>query len=1515
MAAELEPESLEDMVLRLRGRLLDLTSRNRILNFRHTAKDSLRIIDVSLTAAFNAILLENAVEFEPVPTPSGPALTEYWRAMGAPERTDLPNPEDYAKFIQWNVEYKLPIDAPDQRERLKLRSLHYAADQEKLLRRIRNRARQIERDIGAHLLFLAFGFIEWIEARGGGTAGSFLAPLLLVPVELEEVSRGAYRIFRLRRGRGEIETNPVLWRKLDVDFRLKLQSLNDESEFTAWFYKIQKDLADHDQLSLQPFLTLGLFHFGGYPLWADLDPTRWQDSKGPAAAPLVRQVFGVEPIPDRGDDVPRDGDALAEAVDLWLPLVLDADCSQGRALALALAGQTMVIEGPPGTGKSQTIANLIAASLMAGKRVLFVSAKRPALDVVLRRLAQVKLDVFCLDLHGDNATVAHILEKVKRAREDRGEQRNVSTGDTQDDRKATWYELSEFRKALLRTWHEQRAWQIFLQAGALKLRAERAGIAAFIETLSVDTSGAQKIAGRAALREIVRAFAELGCLPSIHPFRGVDGTKVLAVDRERLIQSLNEWRTAALELERLKDRLLRAGGHQLPDLARLSTALEKWNESLEQLARARAAASELGKLLGVSLPFSAEAVRPILTIGTRAGLLVGLSLDLRHPSLLDDDCVPVLKELSQRIEAFIAAKEALDGLIPWPPAEPVTVQALRAAVRELRAGGWGRLLRPRHREARKLAERLGLRGMREVQAEALERLAVALEKKSEVDTFAPARALLREGFRGVDTNVEGLLRLRDWIAQSREELEPYRLGTVVRRLFLATPADLKRIVELAAAFEPFAPFADSSGELIALLRAKLPSDLQPWCIDERDRLTKFLDLLADATEQHKRVEQLWAKFVAETGLDQERWFAGVGTDVRARIARVEEACAAADTLAAWLSWDRARRTISCPVARALVAKVEAGALKAEHLPLAYEYLLALEDARLIARSDQGVCVEDVQRVARLSERFAELDQRAIAKRAELIADTVRKTPEPIGKTGLNPVQRTEASLLTALCAQKQPRIKVRELVERAFGALSALMPCFMMSPIAVAQFLPRRHGLFDILVVDEASQLTQEEAVGALARANQAVIVGDSKQLPPTYFFKRIGDDSDDEQEERAGISIMERIKQQNVPSPMLKWHYRSQHESLVMFSNVAFYNGELVVFPSAHGKDPRYGVAWHYIEGGTFIGRKNEREADAIVSRILEHLNKDPDRSLGVVAMNLEQAEVIEELLAQRLRDQPRIIDRLEDMRVQDEPFFIKNLENVQGDERDVILLSMTYGPERPNGPVPQRFGPVGNEEGWRRLNVLVTRARQRLEVFSSMRADDIVYEGAPRGRQALYHFLLYAEKGRLPSSASPPPVGGEAESLFEEEVKRALEARGLQCVCQLRAASFRIDIAVRDPTAPGRFLLGIECDGASFHSAASARERDRLRQRILEGLGWTIHRVWSTDWFENPERELSKILARIEELQQRRARRVLEAVGAQPSSAPRVEPSLTRHAPSPVDGFRAQGQGLGATNRAPAR
>ena len=508
--------------------------------------------------------------------------------------------------------------------------------------------------------------------------------------------------------------------------------------------------------------------------------------------------------------------------------------------------------------------------------------------------------------------------------------------------------------------------------------------------------------------------------------------------------------------------------------------------------------------------------------------------------------------------------------------------------------------------------------------------------------------------------------------------------------------------------------------------------------------------------------------------------------------------------------------------------------------------------------------------------FRSLDKRVLNSfQKEVDRSIFRKHGEaPSGQRRGSTKDFTEMSMLHHEMSKQTRHVPVRRLLRQSGSALKYLMPCWMMGPQAVAQFLEPEKVEFDLLIIDEASQVRPEDALGSLARAKQIVIVGDSKQMPPTDVFQALGvHDTDDDVEDDDGemvslnsaalemTSILDTFEKQ-LPAETLRWHYRSQHQSLIAFSNESFYESSLIVPPSRWHASEDLGIVRHFLENGRLQDRKNPAEAAKAVEIMREHVLRESQRheddreTLGVVAMNGVQQDLISERWEKACKDDPDLEAALTEF-TSKSTLFIRNLENVQGDERDVILISTTYG-KNAAGEMHQRFGPVNKAGGWRRLNVLFTRARKRIHLVTSMVHSDVQQDTkqAESGRTFLRKYLQYAETGHLPDSGTAG-FKGTPDSGFEESVASSLLGLGYDFHYQVGVQGFFIDIGVIHPDQPGQYLCGIECDGAAYHSHPIARDRDRIRQEILENRGWQIFRIWSTDWYRNRKLEIERLHA----------------------------------------------------------
>lgn len=499
------------------------------------------------------------------------------------------------------------------------------------------------------------------------------------------------------------------------------------------------------------------------------------------------------------------------------------------------------------------------------------------------------------------------------------------------------------------------------------------------------------------------------------------------------------------------------------------------------------------------------------------------------------------------------------------------------------------------------------------------------------------------------------------------------------------------------------------------------------------------------------------------------------------------------------------------------------------------------------------------------QRFYQLEDELRALDRQEVASAIHRDPSslPLGINRGKKSEFTQMALIQNEALKQRRHRPLRHLFLNAGEALRGLKPCWMMSPGTLASLVPREGSeQFDLVIVDEASQMPPERAFGLISRARQCVVVGDPKQLPPTSFFQRTTsvDDADDDSEVDTEVldeeSILDLCTKTFHPVRRLKWHYRSRHGSLIAFSNQHFYNSELVVFPSC---DRDFAIHRHLVTDARYTKGVNLPEVKLACDVVLEQLESYPDRSLGVVAMNEAQASEIGEQLEMLSFHHEELRRRLE-LKDTSEELFVKSLEKVQGDERDTIVISCTYGPSEPGGPVAMRFGPINQQGGHRRLNVLFTRAKRAIELVTSIESHQIHPTSiSSQGVHAFRDYLKFVENQSLETGR---PSGREPDSPFEVVVAESIKRHGYEVDCQVGVANYFIDLAIRHPEKPDSYLLGVECDGATYHSARAARDRDKYRQAVLEDLGWQIYRIWSTDWFENADAETRKLISHVEML-----------------------------------------------------
>lgn len=655
-------------------------------------------------------------------------------------------------------------------------------------------------------------------------------------------------------------------------------------------------------------------------------------------------------------------------------------------------------------------------------------------------------------------------------------------------------------------------------------------------------------------------------------------------------------------------------------------------------------------------------------------------------------------------------------------------------------------------------------------------------------------------------------------------------------------------------------------DLPKALRKRLLSEDANVVLDTARRL--YADIDGGCRRAREKVESLATYGWFSWDVWQRDYRAAKDRDLPSEmVARLEVVAAAPGSVLPWSKYLSLRQDARQEGLSDFVSALESGHIPSSVLSLAFELAAYQSIGRSIYQAYPELSRFNGAAHEKTRTDYRTLDAEIVSLTGKNFASQISKrTRVPEGQRGTTVGDYTDMHLLRREINKQKRHIPIRQLVKRAGEALQALKPCFMMGPLSVAQYLEQGALKFDLVVMDEASQLRPEEAIGAIARGSQLVVVGDPKQLPPTNFFDRMLDAGDDEDEDEAPAaitgmeSILDICQQLFTPVRSLRWHYRSHHESLIAFSNHHFYKN-LVVFPSPYAKNPGLGVKYRYVRGGVYKDRQNVPEAQLLVDRVLEHMIKRPDESLGVVTLNQTQRELIEELLDKKLKTFEEGAEFMGRWEAEGWPFFVKNLENVQGDERDVIFISTTFGKAPGMDRPRQNFGPISRPDGWRRLNVLFTRSKRRIELFTSMDPGDIIVdEKTPLGTKALRDYLDFAKRGVLVTTDEGER---DPDSDFEVSVANVVKALNYEVKPQLGVAGFFIDMAVRNPDRPGEYLAGIECDGATYHSGFSVRDRDRIRQEILESLGWRgrIHRIWSTDWFYNPRREIERLRAFLEE------------------------------------------------------
>lgn len=1354
-----EPETATGRIALWQRKLLDLTTKNRLLHLPDGAK-TVRLVCPNPHVLEDWLAEGKRIKIAPMPDlEAGGRDAALYQA-----RTQENLQVEYAKLALDRGEVLSTLDK---------------AKLEASLVDLYRKARSDMDEGGANTLFLALGFMKW--KKSADDPRQYRAPLVLLPVKLDRKSALSGVVMTAHED--EPRFNLTLLELLRQDFELNIPGLEgslptDASGIDLAFIwnTVRRAIRDVPGFEVVEDIVLGTFSFAKYLMWKDLADRSDQLMESPVVRHLIERAEnafssgGASPRPE-------DLDRTVDPSQLFTPL--PADSSQLAAVVAAANGCDFVLDGPPGTGKSQTIANMIAHNLALGRRVLFVAEKMAALDVVYRRLADKGLADFCLELHSAKTSKVEVLRQLDRA----WSTRDALTPEEWAREAADVKRLRDNLNNVVAVLHARKPNGLTIhQAMGRTIRDADAGTPVVSWPEDTVHTEADLNAMRDVARRLDLSFAEVRDLS--------DG----AFGEITRTEWSNSWQTA-----------IAAAARDLPN-------------TIDTLLGAR---DKLVSAAGLPGDFDDPvAIERLLTLTER--LLDAYGLDLRFGFAPDfPEVAGLVCHLSDLVARYRETELSLSVAYAPEACRRIDPAGLGADWRAAEAKFWFLATLAKKKVAKRLGELGGTTSIPDPGAD-IAKLGEMRTLVDEIDRLAP-RLTGVPGWSGTTSDTTRMVRLVEVVEGLRAAMSAVASG----------PDELMELRHRATGLVLDANDLLSRDGAVGVAGARLSERLQAF----KTAADRFLELAGSSERAARDFAALRAAAVAVAGNETR--------------------------LKAWCDWRRVRTEALAAGLPGVVTALEEQAIAAGGAVAAFEtgyarwFAAAAIDAEPLLRNFvPGVHVNDIEAYRALDSKLSDLSVRYIrAKVCGLIPDK-----DSVGKKDGYGVLKHEL--------QKQKRHKpVRQLAAEMGEAFTRLAPCMLMSPLSIAQYLPAEQALFDLVIFDEASQIAPWDAVGSIARGRQVVIAGDPRQMPPTSFFNRSAGDGDGDGDgvEEDMESILGECLASGVPAHSLAWHYRSRHESLIAFSNSRYYDSDLITFPAAVTKASA--VEWRRVNGVYARGKKtNQVEAEAIVGEVVRRLT-DPlfiasKKTLGIITLNSDQQKVVEDLLDKERSRKPAI-ERFFSRELP-EPVVVKNLETVQGDERDVIMLGIGFGPTEPGAPtMSMHFGALNKDGGWRRLNVALTRARHEMLVFTSFDPSMIdLNRTSARAVRDLKHFLEFADRG--PSALAEAVHGsvGGYESPFEEAVARALRDKGWQVIPQIGVSRFRIDLGIVHPDRPGDYLVGVECDGAAYHSAATARDRDKVRAAILKDLGWQLVRVWSTDWWVDKAGATERLHAQIQEI-----------------------------------------------------
>lgn len=1348
-------------IVQWKNQLLDLSLRNRLLNFNNEKVRLPLGVPAKSVDLFEDLLNDGkAIDLLPADAVSPTDLNLYGSGMGLPE--------------------------PRREELMLEKSRVYVKDDStqyvKRLRKLATDARTELQQSGTNNLYISLGTLVWTAKDSKGSGKTLRSPLILIPVELKSLGKNsAYRL--TMDASGDSTPNYCLLERLWQDHQVKLPGLENlvadqfGMDVNRAFDSITSSLLEHQlDFYVEKSVDLATLQFAKFRLWKDLDENWEKFAKNPLVDHLIHHPTEIFEDPAAAHS---DAEQI-ELDDLVATLPVPADGTQLDAVAMSKQGRSFVIEGPPGTGKSQTITNLLAAAIADGKKVLFVAEKSAALDVVSSRLRAVGLGPFTLDLHDKNSSAVSVRRQLQQSLD------HQIRGDEQGHR-LVHQDLHSLQRRLnryARQLHENNpvGYSVY-SARSLELALDDDVPALPVPTEFAATKTEDDVDSiRYALRDVPE-LAERVDRVRHHPWGFANDCP--AEDHPEVLSAAEAYATA-------RDELL-AGEHVPSAVAVLDTDPDP--TFLQELSELSTRPRPLQDLEAASAPDWSQRIENVLkraealrSSETVFGTIIGIESR-------NDDFPGLIQQADDAAASGFLGIGRKKKLLQV--ADSVT-------------GGW--------------------RG----DDEALTRLPELLRSAANSATEAQQIETMAAGISGLDLGsdwsafeADASKRLREQASFLRDHAQWWN------EVRSGRPAPVVEVIDRTAAGEltSLAPALHAYGDALERLKSAVGSPETVWT-----------DWLAGVP--------LYRRWV-ETGVPRTSGFP------------------ATEQLSAWTRFIRsldALREHGLDDARFQLMTGEADAERA---------VQSFESGLARTALDERLTATGLRRFpAKTHERDI---QQFDAKSADIRRHMEWKIPHGLLKRRIAYEQTHSASMgrLRREINKKNGGLSVRQLMQQLGNRVQALMPCILVSPDSVARFFPPHADMFDLVVFDEASQVRVADAVGAMGRGNAVIVVGDSKQMPPTSFGAATWNETDEpegsvpngdlEEMVTDEESILSECVQARVPRKWLSWHYRSKDESLIAFSNQMYYERKLASFPA-----PRYatsgpgeggfGVSWVKVDGhfnrttehGSKMLRTNPKEAAAVVDEIRRRFrNGNGDVSLGVVTFNKQQRDLVEDLIRQD--DDERMAQSLDG---DDEGLFVKNLENVQGDERDIILFSTGFSANE-KGALPLNFGPINNPGGERRLNVAVTRARRQVVVFSSFEPEELRSESTSSlGIKHLRAYLDMAKYG--PGTLPALDHALDRVDRHRDQVADAFRRQGLAVATDVGLSDFKIDLSLADPDHPDDPLVAVLLDGEEWAQRLTVGDRDGLPGQILKkNLEWPdVVRIWMPEWLQAPAEVEERVL-----------------------------------------------------------